>query len=167
MSKKIAKVDSASLIKDVNAGILSKQELVDKYQYSGLQSLSASIYWFRKKGLLINSKIRTVNKLTDDQKAELLKDHNAGYSYPMLLKKYNFKSLSPIYRMVDRLKKGEEKKSIKPAKVVTSVVPVSKPKVVTSSIRTINFPDGFKIQIEKSFVSGVLIHENGNITIVK
>lgn len=58
--------------------------------------------------------------------------------------------------------KKQYKKRVAKETIAPAVV-----KVVTNSIRTINFPDGFKIQIEKSFVSGVLIHKNGNITIVK
>lgn len=167
MNRKIAKVDSASLIKDINAGILSKQELVDKYKYSNLSSLSASIYWFRKKGLITVPKLRVSHILTDKQKVEFFKDHNDGVSSLDLLKKYNFNNLSSVYNLISKLKKISSKKDIVVKKVSNPVPSVVVPKVVTTSIRTIKFPDGFVIQIEKQFISGVLIHENGNITIIK
>jgi hypothetical protein len=173
MNRKIAKVDSASLIKDINEGILSKQELVDKHNYSNLQSLSASIYWFRKKGLITVPKLRVSHILTDKQKVEFFKDHNNGVSSLDLLKKYNFNNLSSVYNLISKLKKISSKKDtvvkkdIVVKKVSNPVPSVVIPKVVTTSIRTIKFPDGFTIQIEKQFISGVLIHENGNITIIK
>jgi hypothetical protein len=89
------------------------------------------------------------------------------------LKKYNFNTLSSVYNLISKLKKISSekdtvvKKDIVVKKVSNPVPSVVIPKVVTTSIRTIKFPDGFTIQIEKQFISGVLIHENGNITIIK
>ena len=167
MSRKIAKVDSASLIKDINAGILSKQELVDKHNYSNLQSLSASIYWFRKKGLISLPKLRVTNILTEKQKVEFFKDYKAGVSSLDLLEKYKFNTLGSVHKLIWKLKRINSEKNTGVKKVSNPVPSVVVPKVVTTSIRTIKFPDGFVIQIEKQFISGVLIHENGNITIIK
>ena len=167
MSRKIAKVDSASLIKDINAGILSKQELVDKHNYSNLQSLSASIYWFRKKGLISLPKLRVTNILTEKQKVEFFKDYKAGVSSSDLLEKYKFNTLGAVYSLICKLRRISSEKDTVVKKVSNPAPSVVVPKIVTTSIRTIKFPDGFVIQIEKAFVSGVLIHENGNITIIK
>ena len=111
MNRKIAKVDSASLIKDINAGILSKQELVDKHNYSNLQSLSASIYWFRKKGLISLPKLRVTNILTEKQKVEFFKDYKAGVSSSDLLEKYKFNTLGAVHKLIWKLKRINSEKN--------------------------------------------------------
>lgn len=122
------KEQSKALVADINAGVLTKRELIAKYKYSSLNSLNSTMYWFKKKGLIGTT-----------QKPEVVVVSEAPVA-PVAKRQYKKRIAAEI---------------------------VKTPKGVVSSIRTISFPDGFKIQIEKSFISGVLIHESGNITIIK
>jgi len=191
---------SLLLLEDLAAGVLTKKQLVTKYNYSSVNSLNASIYWFKKRGMFSNEdqKVTNVNIdkdstfkqrkmknrifLTKVEKIAILKDYTTGnYSLRDISRKYNF-SVSAIHQLIKKYK--ENNIDIDESKTPEIIVPetiiktkrkynkrthndASDSKTVVKSLRTINFPDGFVIQIEKQFISGVLIHENGNITIIK
>ena len=126
------------------------------------------------------AKVKAPN--TKEQSKALVADINAGVlTNRELMIKYKYPSLNSLNSTIYWFRKKGLITSSQNSEVMVVETPVVKRQykkrvakeiittanVVTNSIRTINFPDGFKIQIEKSFISGVLIHENGNITIVK
>ena len=139
--------------------------------YQGLAKLSDEDQPSRvkttKKGLISLPKLRVTNILTEKQKVEFFKDYKAGVSSSDLLEKYKFNTLGAVYHLIHKLRRISSEKDTVVKKVSNPAPSVVVPKIVTTSIRTIKFPDGFVIQIEKAFISGVLIHENGNITIIK
>jgi len=169
------KEQSKELAADINAGVLTREEMMVKYNYSTMDSFNSIMYAFKKRGLIDSKKIVSRKHLTPDQKNALLKDYaSKKYRISELARKYNF-SEGGTYNVIHRFKKkggdieniGASKPVVVPVKAVVTPKAIVTPKIVTNTMRTINFPDGFKIQIERAFVSGVLIHENGNITIIK
>lgn len=192
MKKFITEEQKEKLIKDIKSGKFTSNELMDKYKYPNLSSLHGSIFWWKKQGVLSDSdalkpkdtKVKTRRshniRLSRHQKIELHKDYECNlYSGEELAKMYGLPTKGAVSSILSRFRKSKyfatmpSLVEIAPKVENTSTVstPVktatTTPLAVTNTVRTINFPDGFKIQIEKSFVSGVLIHENGNITIVK
>jgi hypothetical protein len=131
--------------------------------------------------------------LSKDQKIELYKDHaSKQYNNTELAKMYDLPNSGSVTGILTRFKRSRNFSTTSsvidvPVKVsrlknptnihsnntISSPEPnipvktIITPKGEMTTIRTIHFPDGFSIQIEKAFVSGVLIHENGNITIIK
>lgn len=170
MKKFNTKAETKELLADFNAGVLTKKELMVKYNYGTMNSLNSSLYRYKNLGLINyeepTNKTNSRRYLTEDEKISLLKDYNSKkYRIVDLAKKYNF-SEGGTYNVIARFKK----KDVDINKVTSSepiVAETKAPKISVKSIRTIHFPDGFIIQIEKAFISGVLIHENGNITIIK
>ena len=87
---------SLLLLEDLAAGVLTKKQLVTKYNYSSVNSLNASIYWFKKRGMFSNEdqKVTNVNIdkdstfkqrkmknrifLTKVEKIAILKDYTTG-----------------------------------------------------------------------------------------
>ena len=170
MKKFNTKTETKALIADFNAGVLTKKELMVKYNYTSINSLNSTLYRYKNLGLVNykepTNKINNRRYLTEDEKISLLKDYNSKkYKITDLANKYNF-SEGGTYNVISRFKK----KGLYISKVTSPkaiVAETTAPKIAVKSIRTIHFPDGFTIQIEKAFISGVLIHENGNITIIK
>lgn len=191
MKKFITEKQKENLIKDIKAGKFTSDELMDKYNYPNLSSLHGSIFWWRKQGILSPTDIlkpkdtmlktrRSHNiRLSRHQKIELHKDYECNlYSGEELAKMYGLPTKGAVSSILSRFRRSKyfatmpNLVEIAPKIENTPTVSNRVKTVVTSlgvtnTVRTINFPDGFKIQIEKSFVSGVLIHENGNITIIK
>ena len=169
MKKFNTKTESKALIVDFNAGVLNKKELMAKYNYTSINSLNSTLYRYKNLGVVNYKepidKINVRRYLTEDEKISLLKDYNSKkYKIVDLANKYNF-SEGGTYNVISRFKKKGEDINKGSSKAI--VAETTAPKIAVKSIRTIHFPDGFTIQIEKAFISGVLIHENGNITIIK
>jgi len=192
----ITEKEKENLIKDIKSGNYTIKDLANKYRYPSSASLHGLIHWWKKQGLLdksdalkkLGDKKEHKVHLSKDQKMELYKDHTSKkYSNIELAKMYDLPDSGSVSGILTRFKKSRNFSTIssvidvpvKVSRLKDSNNTVSSPKpnipvktIVTPkgeilTIRTINFPDGFSIQIEKAFISGVLIHENGNITIIK
>lgn len=191
MKKSITETEKENLIKDIKSGKFTSNELMAKYDYPNLSSLHGSIFWWKKQGILNNSDVlkskeikprvrNTSNvRLSRHQKIELYKDYECNlYTSTELAKMYGLPTKGSVASILSRFRKSKyfittpnlidtPLKIELNSNVSIPVKTVVTPKGVTNTVRTIKFPDGFVIQIEKAFVSGVLIHENGNITIIK
>jgi hypothetical protein len=192
----ITEKQKENLIKDIKSGNYNIKDLAVKYNYPSTASLHGLIHWWKKQGLLDKSdKLKKLDgkkehkvHLSKDERNELYKDHaSKKYNNTELAKMYDLPNSGSVTGILTRLKRSRD--FLTTSSVIDVPVKVSRlkdlnntvsspkpnipvktivtPKGEISTIRTINFPDGFSIQIEKAFISGVLIHENGNITIIK
>lgn len=120
---------------------------------------------------------KTINPImTNAQKIELCEYYkNNQYTIEELAKMYGLANKYSVANVVYSFKNSRYFAKHSNNTIPTPIEPkldvpvqtIITPKGEMTTIRTIHFPDGFTIQIEKAFISGVLIHENGNITIIK
>jgi len=180
MKKLITKEEKENLIKDIKSGKLNSKQLVLKYNYASIPRLNGSIFWWKKQGVLTDQDVlhlkrqkKHVKNLTKtyfsvSKKAEIYKKHNSNlYNNTQLAEMYGLPSANAVCGLIARFKKSKDFNKVKSENISTNIKVDIAPKIVNNSIRSINFPDGFVIQIEKAFISKVLIHENGNVTIIK
>jgi hypothetical protein len=184
MKKLITKEEKENLIQDIKSGKFNSTELMTKYGYPSVSSLNGTIFWWKKQGILTTTtnvvspkiqKKRVKNprnvRFSISQKIEIYEKYDSNlYSNEEIAKMYNLPNRGAVSSLLSRFRKSKHFSKLDFKN--TPNIPIAEKVIVTpkgeiNTVRTINFPDGFKIQIEKQFISGVLIHENGNITIIK
>lgn len=182
MKAPISQKSKENLLKDIKSGRYSKKELCVKYQYESLNSFNSTLYWWKTKGILNGAesfkkdeenlpvkvkRTRRANRISKDKKLEIIKDYNSEtYTNEELAKKYGFPSNNAVSKIIMRLKNNKKFENLFKKDTETTFLDI-KDAVRTVQTRVIKFPDGFSIHIEKSFVNSLVIHENGNISIIK
>jgi len=106
----------------------------------------------------------------------LIKDYKTGkYSTEELREKYGFKSRQSVYDYVCIARKNGTLPAYTVNKPVSEKVKQTEkfhkkrntPLVDISGYRKVTFPGGFSIQIAKNSLTRLVIHEHGDVTIIK
>lgn len=106
----------------------------------------------------------------------LIKDYKTGkYSAEELREKYGFKSRQSVYGHVYDARKNGTLPAHPMNKPVSQKVKQTEkfhkkrntPLINTSGYRNVTFPGGFSIQIAKNSLTRLVIHEHGDVTIIK